>query len=628
MLWHGVLAIVKPSGDISDGDAPTESDGDMDAENDTGDEELREIIACDHDFPCPIPYRCDYATGYCEVRRGFCLDSRDCETNQGYCEAYPGYDYGRCRDLCYLPDVPCPTGASCCQQDDPRRICQGYEGRCVNPNDMPACIREEDCPAAFYCDWPGGDIVQGHCLPRCYSHPDCPEDLVCRNDQHCGADMQDGDCGGDCPGGHICHPLYNTCVENCPPCGPMEYCNPETAPECMACVNPDQCGVMMAPCCPGYKCSATVYGIVGSCIMDGARMKHVLTIVALFAVALGMFACGESISLRFCDPGETKDCTCDNGAEGEITCQPNGLAWSVCECGDDVEPDGDDFDLIPGERCSNPGERRCMGSVALACSSNGVWVYLEDCAETAEQCLDGACRRITADGDIVDNDISDSSDDVVGEMEPASDGAEEGGCSPGEVRCDGTAVEVCSNSFTWVFLKDCAATGEQCRDGVCVTDPDGDTADIDGDLDAISVSDQEPDVGSDAISGCTPDEYRCIDTVLEVCTPGFTWVFIADCAASGRWCRDGECSAEEPCGGPCPEGYVCDTVFNQCVLDCPDCGPGECCDAQSAPHCYPCGECVNPPSCDMWTGWPPCCPGYICVPVMEFIGSCTRTQEP
>jgi len=253
-------------GDISDGDAPESNDGDMDAENDTGDEELREIIACDDDTPCPIPYRCDYATGFCEIRKGFCLDSRDCETNQGYCEAYPGYDYGRCRDLCYLPDVPCPTDASCCMQDDPRRICQGYEGRCVNPDDMPACIREEDCPATFYCDWPGDDIVQGHCLPRCNSRPDCSDDLVCRNDQHCGAGMQDGDCGGGCPGGHICHPLYNTCVENCPPCGPMEYCNPETAPECMACVNPEQCGVMMAPCCPGYKCSATVYGIVGSCI--------------------------------------------------------------------------------------------------------------------------------------------------------------------------------------------------------------------------------------------------------------------------------------------------------------------------------------------------------------------------
>jgi len=350
-------------------------------------------------------------------------------------------------------------------------------------------------------------------------------------------------------------------------------------------------------------------------------MRYLLIPVALFVVALGTFGCGESISLRFCDPGETKDCTCDNGAEGQMTCEPNGLAWSVCECEDDVEPDGDDSDVIPGESCGNPGERRCIGTVVLQCSDSSIWEFVTDCALSAGQCRDGVCTGGNADGDIVDNDISDSSDDVVGEMEPASDGAEEGGCSPGEVRCDSTAVEVCSNSFTWVFLKDCAATGEQCRDGECVTDPDGDTADIDGDLDVISVSDQEPDVDMDISPVCTPGEMRCNDRVIEQCTSSFFWTPLMDCEEGGEWCWNGSCTGSEPCGGPCPEGYVCDTLYNQCVIYCPDCGPNECCDAQSAPHCYPCPDCVNPTVCIPFVE--ECCPGYHCnAAIYGEIGFC------
>lgn len=84
----------------------------------------------------------------------------------------------------------------------------------------------------------------------------------------------------------------------------------------------------------------------------------------------------------------------------------------------------------------------------------------------------------------------------------------------------------------------------------------------------------------------------------------------------GLICRsDGRCGKEfTNCGGEeCPKGYVCDTLFDTCVLNCPKCAPYECCDANSAPNCYTC-TCENPAVCGLLL--PPCCYGFCCSTVI------------
>ena len=209
-------------------------------------------------------------------------------------------------------------------------------------------------------------------------------------------------------------------------------------------------------------------------------------------------------------------------------------------------------------------------------------------------------------------------------------------CTTGDLRCQGTAVEICTKSYTWVVSEDCALTGRQCVQGVCtgsgsdgdMNDDAGDTVEIDmvcdgnNDNDDTGVSDNEPLI-------CSPGDLRCTGTAVEVCASSYVWVFLKDCGVTGQQCQNGQCvigDSPEPCGGPCPEGYVCDTVYNQCVLNCPECPSGECCDAQSAPHCYACGQCVNPPYCSTLSGYPTCCPGYFCRTVFDFIGGCQPSQ--
>ena len=99
-----------------------------------------------------------------------------------------------------------------------------------------------------------------------------------------------------------------------------------------------------------------------------------------------------------------------------------------------------------------------------------------------------------------------------------------------------------------------------------------------------------------------------------------------DCP-EGLVCRDdGRCGAgmqDGDCGGdPCPIGYICDPLFNTCILNCPtDCGLYECCDAYTAPECRPICTCNNPTICGLLLE--SCCFGYTCsAMVYGVLGFC------
>lgn len=231
-------------------------------------EDGRCMAFCDHEDNCPEGFDCDSVTSTCVLRQGYCVQDDQCFLGREYCGIGPGQDAGQCKAYCYMPAGGCLSYEICCTEHSTEGFCEGYTGRCVNPNIYAMCDGQEDCPVTAYCEILAGKRT-GYCRWYCNEDSHCPEGLVCREDRRCGVGMQDGDCGGTCPLGSLCDPLFNQCLPDCLDCGPLDYCDFSTAPNCIpgGCrVNPTVCGLLLPPCCIGYTCTTTVYGKLGHCI--------------------------------------------------------------------------------------------------------------------------------------------------------------------------------------------------------------------------------------------------------------------------------------------------------------------------------------------------------------------------
>jgi len=226
------------------------------------------IKYCDLENNCPSGYTCDTATFTCIGISGYCVSGGQCMAGREFCDMISGQDYGLCKPYCYLPGEACPVGTKCCLQDSIDSDCAGRDGKCISTQGQcSSCYSDFDCGSMAYCEKITGQNI-GCCKPKCSNDDDCPAGLVCRTDGRCGSGNSSGDCGGPCPTGYECDPLYNQCVLNCPACGPMECCDAISAPNCYTCecINPTICGILLEQCCFGYSCSAIVYGVLGYCI--------------------------------------------------------------------------------------------------------------------------------------------------------------------------------------------------------------------------------------------------------------------------------------------------------------------------------------------------------------------------
>jgi|GEM_PF-1362262 len=473
-------------------------------------------------------------------------------------------------------------------------------------------------------------------------------------------------------------------------------------------------------------------------------MKPVLTAAMLLVVALGIHGCGEEATAPRCDPGETKDCTCDNGAEGEMTCEPNGILWTVCDCSRDGDMDSDapeaDSDINGNPNDCAEGQRHCVGDSLYVCES-GLWVLETDCRAMGRSCRNGACTIILDDvkDQLCDEGTSTCNGDILlvclnGAWTHYEDCSlahlecqnGECVCNPGSTRCSGDRVLVCEDN-SWQLEMDCDRQDASCMEGACVPNhpvcdedlpcedilqycfmpvagqegyctaychgdwacPQGFACDMAtgtcalqpgaclvnshcdtqreycdiGEHDAIGACAIRCDVDEEgcpefwmcchadsSIPQCEDRHGACLNTQTEHilcssnddcsnntycdlrsgpeyarCSPRCS--SFHDCPYGYICSPDGPCvpgEPEEPCGGPCQPGYICNIETNWCVLNCPDCGPNQCCDAQSAPECYPC-ECENPDPC----GWMyPCCLGYECFDIFnEGYGICIPTSS-
>ncbi|RJO68690.1 MAG: hypothetical protein C4523_07325 [Myxococcales bacterium] len=215
-------------------------------------------LYCDQGGTCPRSYRCDH--GVCARIPGYCLSDGECGLDQ-FCDKRPGAEDGLCYTYCYEQGEYCQANTYC--DENPSSL--NY-GKCVW-EDCRSCSYDAQCQTGQYCDIPLGQ-VEGCCIDMCGPANPCPGAMVCRGDGRCVVGDGLSDCGGVCPAGHVCDPLYGQCALNCRPCPENQCCDSGSAPNCYVCVcnNPLICGWGLKQCCFGYQCSAIVYGVLGFCI--------------------------------------------------------------------------------------------------------------------------------------------------------------------------------------------------------------------------------------------------------------------------------------------------------------------------------------------------------------------------
>ena len=224
---------------------------------------------CDLDNNCPQSYGCNPDTFRCEPFEGYCTSGGQCMAGREFCDIQEDLGWGICKPYCYLPGEACPAGTKCCLEDSVDTDCAGRDGKCISTlGQCSSCYSDFDCGTMAYCDKIEGQNI-GCCRPKCGDDEDCPGGLVCRDDGRCGSGNANCDCGGQCPRGYVCDPIYCQCVLNCPALGPNECCDADSAPLTYPCrcINPTFCGFLMPEqCCEGYNCSAWIYGVLGNCL--------------------------------------------------------------------------------------------------------------------------------------------------------------------------------------------------------------------------------------------------------------------------------------------------------------------------------------------------------------------------
>lgn len=320
-----------------------------------------------------------------------------------------------------------------------------------------------------------------------------------------------------------------------------------------------------------------------------------------------------------------------------------------------------DCAVAAGAECC-PGQFRCFlvasqnDTEVQRCDAQGNWQFYRDC-EAPKVCLDGACQTPQG-GDQDTAEAADSDTTLTGDPCTVADGC----VSPNEycfVEYSGTGKGICQpycgkngvscqNGYRCVESQcqaipnyclrneSCAMT-QYCQlynggsDGLCqdycftsgFSCPAGSHCNESAD-DPLTYG---KCVNDTACTRCTSD-VECGDGNYCYKLPGTTSgccrkMCSKDSCGGGQVCVNGRCQAgtdRAECPFPCSTGYICDTQYGQCALDCPVCNmnAGYYCDATTGRQCkYDPNHCfVNPPLlCGL--GLADCCPGQTCNPVIE-----------
>jgi hypothetical protein len=212
-----------------------------------------------------------------------------------------------------------------------------------------------------------------------------------------------------------------------------------------------------------------------------------------------------------CVPNRTEACTCAGGQQGVQVCEPDGLSYSPCECGDsgtappdvvDGSASGPDADVAApapdagvgqvatlGSACSSPGALACAGNhqkVTAICSTDGTWEVnmtcgLDEYCDSTPGPSAGLCRPV------VDRCKGRQPDDTYC-TEPSSTSG------PANV------YECGPDTVTSIFVKDCRA-------GAPTTNP------------------PSCDYFTGVCTICTNGDVRCNGKQRQVCTTigGYSW---------------------------------------------------------------------------------------------------------
>ena len=458
--------------------------------------------------------------------------------------------------------------------------------------------------------------------------------------------LDDSDCGG-----LSCLNLAgdNTCTPTC-----------ETDEDC-----PDQlpcCGTDISACVPELLCDEFNTGATGdddqSVQPDGDDTSEGSNDEPVNAnCEFDTYKCGESVETF------SKILRCAQTS--------TGTEWQVAATCEECCIEGQ---CITGDACAevnppldgicSPNTYKCRTwSEVQVCAEDGKkWQFYRECAEQDMLCYEGACVIEIPGGD---------EEEAEEEFDPRIECSMEAGCQLSEdeycfntdpdategrcwVRCNIDGGDRCPRSH------ECNLQNGQCEPipSYCTSDLDCNTdqfcdlmggSQIDGfctrycfKLGASCPIRTVCDTNSDSYNygKCIPDEdckacdYDAMCNADSYCyipagqVTGCCTLRCTDddgnceahevCCYGNMVCReDGKCGVGNQvcnCGGVCPQGYICDQMFCQCVLNCPPCPLDTCCDATTAPQCGlvgpACPECINPAICGI--GLKQCCPGHNC----------------
>jgi len=275
--------------------------------------------------------------------------------------------------------------------------------------------------------------------------------------------------------------------------------------------------------------------------------------------------------------------------------------------GDDIEDDttetGSDSDSEIAEADAEEQDVVCVADIYCGNEDEYCWIYDE------ENSL-GFCKKFC---DLEDVDC------------PNGYACENGKCTAIEGYCTGDEdcdiSQYCNmeeNASDGLCENFCFVPGEMCPENTyCVDDP--------GDLNYGMCIEMLPVCSSDEDCEAPDWCYFPPGGGQGQCVEG---CFDDDDCVGVLVCKDGKCVLTEGGGdcGPegCPLGYICDPIYNNCMLNCPPtCPEGYSCNPDSAPDCIE--GCTPPPGNICGFGMQTCCPPATCsvnVWVYGVVGIC------
>lgn len=546
-----------------------------------------DLVRCD----TPPADRCDGAsllrhpeTGSCSAGRCTYAPERvDCASAlpQGYCST------GQCRsaDPCYGVACDAPPAPFC---DGLTVVSFGSPGACVRGECGYPVAGEENC----------GEIPGGVCVDAACSSLDPCWEVVC-----------------DTPPGPVCR--GNSVVRFSGPgvcsgglCDWQETREPCVGSLCSggACGGVGPCAGVVCAAPPPSVCEGDTlvwYGNGGTCAdgfcsypenrancrdqgafcSDGACVPQDPCTGVTCETPPAATCSGDSV-VRYVPPGRCSGGRCGWGTQvencaGELATCVDGACATLHPC------DGVSCDAVPAPACD--------GAVAVTYAPPGVcdagWCRFDetrrDCSSEGRFCFEGACQDLDPC-------------DTVRCNEPPF-----GRCD-GDVLVESGFPGTCEAGGVCTYAErrtDCTASDRVCREGACV-------------VDTICLG----------VECSRPEQRFCEDRVAVrvtgdgVCTAGTcSWERTStDCAATGRYCRDGSCVDDDPCIGVDCTAVLYPRCDGNTALTYPgggECSAGVCIDAPVAVDCGATGRFCSDGECvvdDPCTGVTCVRPGPVC----------------